>query len=87
MKKRFYAFVAIFFIYAAAAALGVFVFKAVPGATLLRLLAADLAATVFVWLWGVILRNSSVYDPYWSVAPPVIVIGLMYYYRAWGLGN
>lgn len=87
MKKRFYAFVAIFFVYVAAAALGVFVFKIVPGATLLRLLAADLAATVFVWLWGVILRNSSVYDPYWSVAPPVIVIGLMYYYRAWGLGN
>lgn len=40
---------------------------------LLRLFASDFAATVFVWLWGVIFTNSSVYDPYWSVAPPLML--------------
>ena len=44
-------------------------------AVLLRLFVADFVATVFVWLWGVIFRNSSVYDPYWSVAPPLMLTG------------
>ncbi len=33
---------------------------------------ADLAATVFVFAFSVALDNSSVYDPYWSVAPAVL---------------
>ncbi|HUX20707.1 MAG TPA: DUF1295 domain-containing protein, partial [Spirochaetia bacterium] len=32
----------------------------------------DIAATVVVFIFSVIFNNSSVYDPYWSVAPPVI---------------
>jgi steroid 5-alpha reductase family enzyme len=34
---------------------------------------ADIAATLMVWGAGLLFRNSSVYDPYWSVAPAVIV--------------
>jgi steroid 5-alpha reductase family enzyme len=33
---------------------------------------ADLAATVMVFAFSVLLDNSSVYDPYWSVAPPFV---------------
>lgn len=33
----------------------------------------DLAATFLVFLFSLILNNSSVYDPYWSVVPPVII--------------
>ena len=33
---------------------------------------ADVVATVIVWGFGLLYRNVSVYDPYWSVAPPVI---------------
>lgn len=33
---------------------------------------ADVAATVIVWGFGLLYGNVSVYDPYWSVAPPVI---------------
>lgn len=36
------------------------------------LLLADVVATVIIWLFGIVYRNVSVYDPYWSVAPPVI---------------
>jgi steroid 5-alpha reductase family enzyme len=38
------------------------------------LLAADCVATVVVWVAGLAWHNVSVYDPYWSVAPPVIFI-------------
>ncbi len=37
--------------------------------------AADVAATLVVFAFSVALRNSSVYDPYWSVAPVPIVLG------------
>ncbi len=34
---------------------------------------ADVAATLFVWAFGLVFKNVSVYDPYWSVAPPVML--------------
>ncbi len=38
---------------------------------------ADLAATVVVFVFSVVLDNSSVYDPYWSAAPvPILVYWL-----------
>ena len=40
----------------------------------LSLLVADVAATVATFLFSLIFRNASVYDPYWSVQPPVILI-------------
>lgn len=33
---------------------------------------ADVVATVIVWGFGLFYKNVSVYDPYWSVAPPVM---------------
>src|SRR5579871_5730608 len=36
--------------------------------------AADVVATVVVFLFSVILSNSSMYDPYWSVAPVPIAL-------------
>ena len=37
-------------------------------------LAADVAATVVIFAASFLFRNSSFYDPYWSVAPPVIAL-------------
>lgn len=34
---------------------------------------ADVVATIFVWFFGLIYKNVSVYDPYWSVLPPVML--------------
>src|SRR5580698_10001606 len=33
---------------------------------------ADILATVIVFIFSVIFKNASLYDPYWSVAPPLI---------------
>ncbi|HLG75184.1 MAG TPA: hypothetical protein VKX46_02145, partial [Ktedonobacteraceae bacterium] len=35
---------------------------------------ADLAATLVIFIFSVITRNSSMYDPYWSVAPVPIAL-------------
>src|SRR5262245_5678521 len=35
---------------------------------------ADIAATIVVFAVSTLVRNASVYDPYWSVAPPAIAI-------------
>ena len=40
---------------------------------LLASLLADIAATLVVWVFGIIFGNSSLYDPYWSVAPLIII--------------
>lgn len=78
--SRSFSFAVIAIIYLIAAALGIWSFLALDDMTvLLRLFVADFVATVFVWLWGVIFRNSSVYDPYWSVAPPLMLTGYAVY--------
>jgi steroid 5-alpha reductase family enzyme len=44
---------------------------------MLNVLLADIVATIVVFIFSMIFNNSSVYDPYWSVAPPFIVIYLL----------
>ena len=68
-------------IYAAAAAMGYFTYTYLPFAYWLNLLIADAAATVFTFIFSVLLGNASVYDPYWSVAPVFIVAVLMCRYE------
>ena len=62
-------------IYVLAAALGVAVYMALPFLFWIRLLIADVAATIFVFVFSVIFKNASVYDPHWSVQPIVIIAG------------
>ena len=39
-----------------------------------RALAADVGATLVIFAFGTVFRNSSFYDPYWSVTPPVLLL-------------
>jgi steroid 5-alpha reductase family enzyme len=39
----------------------------------INILISDVVATVFVYIAGMIFKNASIYDPYWSVAPLVIL--------------
>jgi steroid 5-alpha reductase family enzyme len=39
-----------------------------------RGLIADVIATVVVFIFSYLFKNSSLYDPYWSVAPPLLAI-------------
>ena len=68
-------------IYVLAAALGVAVYMALPFLFWIRLLIADVAATIFVFVFSVIFKNASVYDPYWSVQPIVILVCFAWHYK------
>ena len=56
-------------IYLAAWLGGYWLFSALPYDFWLSLLLADVGATVLVFVFSVLLKNASVYDPYWSVFP------------------
>ena len=45
-----------------------------PFSSWLNILIADIIATVFTFIFSLILKNASVYDPYWSVQPIVILL-------------
>ena len=77
IKNRFAALTVIIVIYILAAIYGTFVYNFLAGSRglsyPLSLFLADTAATVFVFIFSLIFKNASVYDPYWSVQPPVIL--------------
>ena len=73
-QSRQASFIAVLAVYAAAAATGIAVYNIIDLPWWLSLLIADVAATLLTFAFGVILGNASVYDPYWSVQPPVILI-------------
>lgn len=79
--KKIKGFVWCFVVYAiAAAAAGVAVLLLPDAHPIARAAAADIAATAVVFGFSVAKNNSSLYDPYWSVIPPVIAV-------AWAFGG
>ena len=72
-RARGFAWVAVAYVLALGAAAAVV--AALPGRhPVLVALGADVAATVVVFAFSVALDNSSLYDPYWSVAPIPIAL-------------
>lgn len=72
--SRRFSFVIIAIVYLLAAMVGCLVFVGLRTAVqeLWALFVADVVATIVVWGFGLLFRNVSVYDPYWSVAPPLM---------------
>ena len=44
--------------------------------SLLKAFYADVAATLVIFGFGTVFRNSSFYDPYWSLTPPILLLYL-----------
>ena len=42
-------------------------------------------ATLLLYIVSVIYKDVSVYDPYWSVAPPLMMLAVMLKYRLWNV--
>lgn len=80
MKKRITGFLVISFTYAlaflAAFVVGTFFRFLHP---LLIVLVSDIAATIVVYIISSIYNNTSIYDPYWSVAPVFIAFYYILY--------
>lgn len=83
-RSRAVSFLVILVVYVLATFAGVAVYDMLPATMneILRLFIADTAATVLVWIFSMAYRNSSIYDPYWSVAPIVILSLLAWHYGA-----
>ena len=77
IKNRSTSLAVIIFVYFLAAFCGLFTYNYLTDlysfSYQLSLFLADVIATVLVFIFSLIFRNASVYDPYWSVQPPVIL--------------
>ena len=74
IKNRTWSFVIVTAVYVLAAVAGILLYRALPFSWWMNLLIADVAATVLTFVFSLIFRNASVYDPYWSVQPIVILV-------------
>jgi len=63
--------------YITALVIGLIVFNNAGQTIWINLLLADLAATFVIWVSSLLQNNASVYDPYWSIQPIVILPMLM----------
>ena len=80
MEKVFtrkFSFILVAFIYIFAGAVGVLSYFMFSTPFYLSLLFADIIATVVTFIFSVIFKNASVYDPYWSVQPIVILVAFI----------
>jgi steroid 5-alpha reductase family enzyme len=87
ISNRLQSYLIITLCYIAAALVGIWVFQALPIALWLALLIADLGATLFIWILSQFLHNASVYDPYWSVQPPIILLLTLIFLGETNLGS
>ena len=85
-QSRVASFIVIFIIYLIAGAIGIGIYNALSLSWWLSLLIADIAATAVTFIFSLIFKNASVYDPYWSVQPPVIVAALAQKHGVTALG-
>jgi steroid 5-alpha reductase family enzyme len=47
----------------------------------------DIVMTIIIYLFSLLLKNASLYDPYWSVIPPVLMIYVMIELNTFGFLN
>ena len=73
-ENRVKSFIAVGIIYALASAFGILIYTTLPYNIWLNLLISDALATVFTFIFSLLFSNASVYDPYWSVQPIVIIL-------------
>ena len=73
-QNRLASFIAVALVYVIATVVGIITYNSLDLSWWLSLLIADVVATVVTFAFSLIFSNSSVYDPYWSVQPPVILV-------------
>lgn len=76
-QSRAGSFIVVALVYILASAGGILIYKRLELPWWLALLVADVCATVFTFVFSVLFKNASVYDPYWSVQPIVILAAFL----------
>ena len=85
-QNRAISFFIIALVYVLAVVIGILTYNALQFSWWVSLFIADVVATVVVFVFSLIFNNASVYDPYWSVQPPVILIAFCFGNKMGGLG-
>ena len=85
-QNRAVSFAVVTLVYILAAVAGIVTYRRLDLDWWLSLLIADVVATVVTFLFSVLFGNASVYDPYWSVQPPVILAAFAAGRQLTGLG-
>lgn len=80
-SSRILSFIIVLIIYIVATFVGITVFNLLNFDFWLNLLLADIIATIITFVFSVIFKNASIYDPYWSIQPIVIVLVLIANYN------
>lgn len=76
-KNKFISLTILLLIYVFAFLLGLYVYNLLKDMhLLLRFLIMDVITTVIIFIFSWIFNNASIYDPYWSVLPQVMVVFL-----------
>ena len=71
--NRAISFIIVTIVYIIAGVVGLYSYKYLSFGWEINLFVADAIATVVVFIFSLIFKNASVYDPYWSVQPIFIV--------------
>ena len=72
-ESRLISFITILIIYIIAGVIGVITYNQLKYDWWINLLIADVVSTIVTFIFSLIFKNASVYDPYWSVQPIVII--------------
>ena len=80
-ESRAISFIIVAVVYVLASIVGILTYGALNLSLWLKILIADTVATVVVFVFSLIFCNASVYDPYWSVQPIVILVALAFIYE------
>lgn len=93
MKNRIKAYLIIGLVYILALSVGLIFFNLIIKEefniwnTILAFLVCDIIATLVIWVFTIIFKNSSFYDPYWSLVPWFFVLYMMIYFNFWSSLN
>ena len=76
INKKILSIIIITIIYIIASIIGIIIYNKLSYSNIINIFIADVIATIIVFIFSLIFKNSSIYDPYWSVAPIVIITPL-----------
>ncbi len=65
-------------IYIITTIISIFIYNKLPYSIYLNIFIVDVIATIIIFIFSHIFKNSSIYDPYWSATPIVIITPLFF---------
>ncbi len=60
-------------IYVLTTIIGIIIYNKLPYSNIINIFIVDIICTIIVYIFSVLFKNASIYDPYWSVQPIIIL--------------